>query len=112
MIWFLMDRVGKYFAVLFSWGTLNTGAPLGFFPGSAILFGVLSILVGVLLCRAETVILLGALSNAIDRLFIGGVIDYIPLPLPMIHKILYFNIADMMIAVGFIVYSIRRAKAR
>ncbi len=45
----------------------------------------------------------GAASNMLDRLQFGGVIDYISLPIFMMHA----NVSDMMIAVGILMLVIK-----
>lgn len=56
---------------------------------------------------AASLIILGALSNLIDRLFFGYVIDYINI---FIWPV--FNLADVMIVSGVIIYILTEFKTR
>jgi len=99
------DQAFKFAAVLWSWPIiLNKGIAFGLLSSGSwgVIFWavvVAIILFGVLLVKGEHLawwfILGGGASNLVDRLFRGGVVDYIALPvLPR------FNLADVAIALG------------
>ncbi len=85
----------------------NTGIAFGFFQGNNLLLGVISAAVSVLVifmigraggsieAAAMALILGGTLSNLMDRIFRGAVIDYIS-----IKGIPTFNLADAALTGG------------
>ncbi len=86
--------------------TLNTGMTFGFFPNAntaMIVISVIALALLVYVIRTEknyeffglALIIAGVLSNGIDRLVHGGVIDYI-----RIGTFPVFNIADALIITG------------
>jgi len=98
------------------WGTLlqltrmhNAGGAFGIFPGSGILFLVVSVLVsgvlaallflgrprGWLLRTGMTLVLAGAVGNLIDRLQFGYVLDFFE-----VRGFSVLNLADSCITVG------------
>ncbi|MFA6088392.1 MAG: signal peptidase II [Candidatus Woesearchaeota archaeon] len=89
---------------------LNFGASFGIMQNERTILLVAAILImGILgymyyktndlsLRVSYTLIFFGALSNFIDRVFLGYVIDYIPMP--FFPTFPTFNIADSMICVG------------
>lgn len=123
-ILFLIDRVLKYFFstydgdffILGDWLTLrvayNSGIAFGLPINNTIFlisyFVIFLILVWWLISSykskkyfnifALTLIIAGAFSNLLDRLYIGKVIDYIDIKFYSI-----FNLADVMIVLGVIV---------
>lgn len=113
MTLFAIDRAIKYFFVS-SATVCNTGIALGVYIPEQVLF----ILTGIFLAgiffwliwvvrekddmRAIAVssIFFGALSNGIDRLLYGCVKDY----LYVFPHFMWFNVADMMIFMGAVLY--------
>jgi lipoprotein signal peptidase len=59
------------------------------------------------LCFALTAIFVGAISNKMDRILYGCVIDYIPF-----LQLFYFNLADAAISVGAIVLLLKSRKMK
>lgn len=123
-----VDRILKYYAlqekfnfvflncVLEQHAQLNRGVSWGILDGSnSIIFYILSLLVFVVIIVVgvqtvvqyrmdenvvpNIVVLAGALSNFVDRILYGGVVDFISF---MFYKrcITTFNIADVAIVVG------------
>ena len=99
---FLLDQVSKYHALKYGFGFINEGVFLGFLLHCfivplLIIFLLLSIIYyykfqgGIFL----TLIIVGGISNLIDRFVYGGVIDFISL-----WRLPIFNLADVMIVVG------------
>lgn len=112
---FILDRLTKYFVArmeVLDFGILqivystNTGAAFGIFRGYTIVLAVVSIIIiGLLLYylpKEGTIgwwgaafVIGGALGNLFDRIYYGGVIDFIDFGFwPS------FNIADSFIVVG------------
>ena len=122
-LFFITDRIMKYIALfdhsyeIFSWcafaPSYNTGVALSFFQHSAYIkmlslstafsFFIFAVwhataykpLLG------SALILAGALSNSMDRLFFGAVIDYITIFVGSIEFPI-FNIADLSIVFGIV----------
>lgn len=93
-----------------SWSMLSSDNPTTFFMVSCIIFLVILILLGYTGIRwanhngivGETLVLAGAFSNIIDRLWYGGVADFILLS----HgswSFPTFNVADIGIVVGIFI---------
>lgn len=93
----------------------NTGASFGFFEGSVLALGIVSLVASIaiavvmvmsvklkngLLATSLTFILGGALGNMVDRLFLGYVRDFIHLPFMKFFGV--FNIADNALTVGVV----------
>lgn len=93
----------------------NTGASFGFFEGSVLALGIVSLVASVavavvifmtsklnnwLLATSLSLILGGALGNMADRLFLGYVRDFIHLPFMKFFGV--FNIADNALTVGVV----------
>lgn len=104
----IFDQLLKYFFRKSSLASINSGLALGLFPGinrfafCLITFFILFILRfspfyrhNLRLRPEVNLIFFGGLSNLIDRLFIGGTIDYFHLPL-----IPSFNLADLAVTLG------------
>lgn len=134
---FIIDRIMKYRAIhiksnyeIFSWFSIkgnyfNTGFSLSMLSGNKLVLYIATITFLLfffwLLCTiikkryifGSYLIFFGGVSNIFDRLWYGGVIDYLHchcfnLPLPV------FNIADVMIVVGvsFALFSIMHTTNR
>ena len=91
-----------------SFGMLSEGGLLGryFFSTFSILVGCFLILLAVfsekkLLCISLSLVASGALGNAIDRIYFGGVIDFIDFFIYNFHWPA-FNFADIFITLGVI----------
>ena len=91
-----------------SFGMLSEGGLLGryFFSTFSILVGCFLILLAVfsekkLLCISLSLVASGALGNAIDRIYFGGVIDFIDFFIYNLHWPA-FNFADIFITLGVI----------
>lgn len=122
VLFFLLDRLIKHFLIknvafkerFFSFGPIgfykNTGVAFGVdLPASLIIVLIITILIGLLiwfyqsivhrpeLLPAIVLIIGGAISNLIDRLRYGFVVDYINLKVWPI-----FNLADVMIVGGVV----------
>lgn len=93
----------------------NTGASFGFFEGSVLALGIVSLVASVavavvmfmtsklnnrLLAISLSLILGGALGNMVDRLFLGYVRDFIHLPFLKFFGV--FNIADNALTIGVV----------
>ena len=98
--------------------TLNTGVAFSMFSGKSIVFFVIACIASVVLVyliiskkwlknKLEKIsmglILGGTIANAIDRLIFGGVRDFISLKF---INFAIFNIADMAITIGAILFCI------
>lgn len=94
--------------------TYNTGAAFGILSGvpkiALILSGISCLIIFFVLAFMKlkplrrfglSVMLGGAVSNLIERIFFGCVIDWIPVPLPFfLFSDLHFNLADVEISLG------------
>ena len=93
----------------------NTGASFGFFEGSVLALGIVSLIASIaiavvmvmsvklkngLLATSLAFILGGALGNMVDRLFLGYVRDFIHLPFMKFFGV--FNIADNALTIGVV----------
>jgi signal peptidase II len=125
----IIDHALKYFAKTGSIGFLkyvtNTGAAFSLFSGlgwTKILLIIVSLAVllvigffyfkhhkSFLLMIALTLIFAGTLSNLIDRVFLGHVVDYIPMAFLGI-KGLTFNLADVANVSGVVLLIIHLIK--
>jgi len=103
----------KFFSITY---TTNTGIAFGFFQGSNIIFIFLYLIVfGFILYNYEKAINFftssilitgGLISNLIDRIFLGHVVDFIKIGIwPT------FNIADSCITIGVLLLIIKIIKA-
>ncbi len=109
--WDVAPWLAPIFRVTF---TTNTGVAFGLFPGSGSFFAVVSATVVVILfvyywqlpsdqwvMRVVLALSLGgALSNLIDRLRQGFVVDFIDLNFWPLHRWPIFNLADSSIVAG------------
>lgn len=113
----LLDQVIKYFFNKYYPNiiSLNTGIIFGFINQ---IYGVYLIIIvgfGLLIYLlffdkkyfnfGLVLILAGAISNILDRLFYGGVVDYISL-----GNLTNFNFSDLMIIIGVIIYFLKLKK--
>jgi len=102
----LLDQVSK---VVFVSSHINTGGVFGIGKDwSWIIFSLISLIVlGWILVKSEktmeryglVIILASGLSNLIDRIFLGGVRDFIFWPILNV----YGNVADLLLTIGVIV---------
>jgi len=127
---FLLDRISKFLAVKYlSNGSINInenislnlfinhGFALGFLNtiayNSYIIFLLLSIIIFLVIYTyvksynqgsifAESLVIVGAFSNLIDRIIYNGVIDFIDINIASFH-IPVFNLSDFMIVVGILI---------
>ena len=118
--WFLYGKeaVSILGDILWFKSTLNTGVAFGMFSDSTLLFIVISSLATVifiylifskkfLTSKMEKIclgiIMAGTVSNLIDRIFLGGVRDFIYLKF---INFPIFNVADMCITIGMVLLCI------
>jgi signal peptidase II len=105
----LADRLTKIFA---QGVEINKGAAFGILQGQTILFIIISLLIilmiflfyrkaGRTMQIALALILAGTISNAIDRIFLGYVIDFIRIP--FISNSSSFNLADISNVTGAVI---------
>lgn len=106
----IVDQLTKWWAISSGVSILNTGvsfrllAQLPVWGISLLTFCVGCGLFWLLRDRwrsaggALTLVLAGGVSNLIDRLRLGGVIDFLPIPLTALHN----NLADWLIAGGLL----------
>ena len=92
-----------------SFGMLSEGGLLGryFFSIFSLVVGSLLILLAILsekklLCTSLCLVAAGALGNAIDRIYFGGVIDFIDFFIYNFHWPA-FNFADIFITLGVVI---------
>ena len=99
---FIIDRATKL--IFFDSSSLNTGAAFSILQGYIWLFILIAVIVSLVIIfyRNETkyqlgmgILLGGTLGNLIDRIFYGGVIDFI-----RIYTIPLFNLADVSNIIG------------
>lgn len=112
-----IDQFSKYFALKLNFGFINKGISFGWFSSSSLLSNCLVTLLsifmlGLIFCKFRDklfaiLILSGGISNLIDRVFRGGVVDFIKLPL-----IPFFNLADGLICLGVALFLIDFIKAK
>ncbi len=128
-LWLVLDQATKVFFNQFPEGTVvfgpfgdflclrtvhNTGAAWGMMDGSTLLLGVVSLLVvaallvflfvlapdaSPLTAVAIGLVAAGGIGNAIDRFFLGYVVDFIQ---PLFIDFPVFNIADIGVTCGFV----------
>ncbi|PWU23085.1 hypothetical protein C5B42_04135 [Candidatus Cerribacteria bacterium 'Amazon FNV 2010 28 9'] len=102
----LSDQVLKLFVSQRVPVTINTGISFGWLSGNVVVLGLIVIYIAFFefSCRywhkpypfASGLVLGGALSNIIDRIVIGGVRDFLPVPFLGIQN----NLADWWIVLG------------
>lgn len=95
----------------------NTGISFGLFSGGGLIIiiatlGVIGFMIYDFLGEESKIhnfscmlILSGAIGNLIDRIFRGYVVDFISFTI-LNHKMAIFNIADICVVVGIIIYII------
>jgi signal peptidase II len=116
MIWFFtlavvgVDQLTKLWAAQHGWSSLNPGISFGWLSQvSGSWLTVILVLVGLGMTRlvwrmsrspqvARGLLLGGVISNLIDRILLGGVRDWLPVPILGVRN----NLADYAIAVGVI----------
>jgi len=96
------DQLAKYLSRLFGFASVNQGISFNLLPHHSIVpLLSLIILIGAAVWHYRSphfsllLILAGGLSNFVDRLIWGGVVDFISLPL-----LPAFNLADVAICLG------------
>lgn len=104
----VVDQIVKWWAVSTHIGVRNRGVFLGILPGTMITIALFSLwlIMALILQKYQHsqvflpygLILAGGLSNLIDRLIYGAVIDMIHYPI--VH--VYGNMADIFIVIGCI----------
>lgn len=115
---YIMSHVTNWFNIVFTWNpgasfsmlrSLGEGAPWVIVGATAV---IIALLFWYMLRRANTVerlplafIIGGALGNLIDRIRFGAVIDFLDLHIGGLHWPA-FNVADMFIVFGVILYII------
>jgi len=111
----IIDQVTKFVAGLSNLVTLNSGISFGWL--SIIPAGLLTLILMVLLLSvwwvtrsdwathplAMGLFIGGSVSNLIDRAVLGGVRDWLPLPMITLHN----NVADYAIGIGLLMLIIR-----
>lgn len=109
-----LDQISKILALKFGFGILNQRSLWGWLPSlltnSTFLVlntGFLMLLFGFRRNIYVMLILTGGAANLIDRIFRGGVVDFIRLPF-----IPSFNLADMMICLGLTLFLVDFAKTK
>ncbi len=101
---FPIDQILKHYALKgYFHYTVNNGVAFGLFPGMGSWSIILYLVVGFLMWKfgnkwAFILFVNGALSNSLDRILRGGVVDYIPL-------FNYTNLADISIIASLIILS-------
>lgn len=114
-----LDQVSKYFAVKNGFElTLNQGISLsflGFLPSSIMSFLLFALVILIfyffkkewLGCpMAAGLFFGGAVSNLVDRLYFGGVRDWLPIPFVSVHN----NLADWFIFAGLMLIILKSLK--
>lgn len=106
----LLDQFTKLLASVWGWASLNVGISFGWLsplPPWLLTLCLFALLVGVWgITKGEWaghpvaagMFVGGAVSNLIDRILLGGVRDWLPIPMTTIHN----NLADYAILVGLI----------
>jgi signal peptidase II len=103
----LLDQISKYMAVQFKWSVINQGISFNWFSAqpSWLIIILLFLILGFLLLKflprehpAVFLILAGAISNLLDRIVWGGVLDWLPVPFFNLTN----NFADWAIFFGVI----------
>jgi len=90
-----------------SWGMFNDLSQVGFYFLTAILITIVGLFVAYLISEYkrgtnilfESIVLVGAVSNIMDRVLYGGVVDFIDLYAGTYHWPT-FNLADVFIVIG------------
>lgn len=107
-------QLADYFFIKSGIGTANSKLIFGLFGSNFIAIIIAIVCVSVLLIAVKKnddllkyllIVLAGAISNIIDRLIYGGVVDYLKLPL-----IPRFNFSDCLILIGLILVLSKRFK--
>ncbi|MEP7167594.1 MAG: signal peptidase II [Candidatus Woesebacteria bacterium] len=100
-----VDQLSKYLAhdVI-----LNTGISFGFFSGSLLTIALIFVLIGIVFQFGKTffqaspvaagIFFGGSISNVLDRIFYGGVRDFLPVPILGIRN----NLADWCIILSIL----------
>ena len=108
----IYDQVTKYAAVANINWQANAGISFGLFPkiplwvffiAILLMFSFKSLYYEPKNDFAWSLFMAGMLGNLIDRVRLGYVIDWIPLPFPFV-EILFLNIADVALIIGFICF--------
>ena len=95
----------------------NSGVSFGLFPGFPLwIFFVLIFLMLYFIViykmkfdSALSLFMAGVSGNLVDRIRLGYVIDWIPLPFPFMER-LYINVADVALIIGFLLFVFKELK--
>lgn len=109
------DQIFKLWALHGGIAIINKGIGLGilfhgFIASLFLIFLILALAIWLYFKRSQSPALLfvitGGISNLLDRLFYGGVVDFITLPFMPIfirnQALLIFNFADILVVAGFV----------
>lgn len=109
----LLDQLTKFFSLKIGFGQINQAASWGLFPfwSNSILIVIISFIL-IFLWRFKSkagvwLMLIGGISNLLDRFVWGGVADFIKLPL-----IPTFNLADVAICFGIALFLVDYLKLK
>lgn len=110
----LIEQAAKIFLSKFLSFTYNTGAAFSLFsnfPELILILSGVSCVILIFVCLFAkmnfftrlglSIMSGGALSNFLERIFLGHVIDWIPSPFPFIE--INFNLADVEISLGALI---------
>lgn len=108
-----IDQISKYIAGFFTSVTLNTGISFGLFSESTFTSVLVAVLVVIAAVYGKRMMqedppltgmfFGGSVSNLVDRVLLGGVRDFLPVPLTPIYN----NLADWMIVISVALFFTR-----
>lgn len=107
----LLDRVSKFIALKYGIALVNQGISFGIIlPLSLIITAALVAIFLVVRGRfglSGGMMIGGGISNLVDRIYYGGALDFINLPLVPV-----FNLADVLIVSGVVVFLVDLSRSR